>query len=64
MQAAIDKVGIGALGAAVFDGDVEHGSVMSGQIAGMVRKEQPAAEMIKEMFEEAKMIYSDRASLF
>ncbi|QHI72563.1 enoyl-[acyl-carrier-protein] reductase FabK [Aminipila terrae] len=64
VQAAIDKVGIGALGAAVFDGDVEHGSVMSGQIAGMVRKEQPAAEMIKEMFEEAKMIYSDRASLF
>ncbi|WP_330548332.1 enoyl-[acyl-carrier-protein] reductase FabK [Aminipila luticellarii] len=63
-QAAIDKVGIGALSAAVFDGDIEHGSVMSGQIAGMVNKEQPAAEIIKEMFEEAVKVYADRASLF
>ncbi len=63
-QAAIDKVGIGALSAAVFDGDVERGSVMSGQIAGIVNKEQPAAEIIAEMFEEAKKIYVDRVSLF
>lgn len=63
-QAAIDKVGIGALSAAVFDGDVEHGSVMSGQIAGIINKEQPAAEIIQEMFEEAKKIYADRVSLF
>lgn len=63
-QAAIDKVGIGALSAAVFDGDVEHGSVMSGQIAGIINKEQPAAEIIREMFEEAKKIYADRVSLF
>ncbi|WP_331654408.1 enoyl-[acyl-carrier-protein] reductase FabK [Aminipila sp.] len=63
-QAAIDKVGIGALSAAVFDGDVERGSVMSGQIAGIVMKEQPAAEIIAEMFEEAKKIYVDRVSLF
>ncbi|MHC1722041.1 MAG: enoyl-[acyl-carrier-protein] reductase FabK [Aminipila sp.] len=63
-QAAIDKVGIGALSAAVFDGDVERGSVMSGQIAGIVNKEQPAAEIIAEMFGEAKKIYADRVSLF
>ncbi|QIB70498.1 enoyl-[acyl-carrier-protein] reductase FabK [Aminipila butyrica] len=63
-QAAIDQVGIGALSAAVFAGDIERGSVMSGQIAGMVRKEQPAAEMIREMFAEAAAIYADRASLF
>ncbi|MBE6033397.1 MAG: enoyl-[acyl-carrier-protein] reductase FabK [Clostridiales bacterium] len=63
-QAAIDKVGIGALSAAVFDGDVERGSVMSGQIAGIVNREQPAAEMIVELFEEAKKIYADRVSLF
>lgn len=63
-QSAIDKIGIGALSAAVFDGDVERGSVMSGQIAGIVNKEQPSAEIITEMFEEAKKIYNDRAPLF
>ncbi|MFV0516642.1 MAG: enoyl-[acyl-carrier-protein] reductase FabK [Aminipila sp.] len=62
-QAAIDKLGIGALSAAVFDGDVERGSVMSGQIAGIISKEQPAAEMIKEMFDEAQKIYDEKVSL-
>lgn len=63
-QLAIDKVGIGALSAAVFDGDIERGSVMSGQIAGLVNKEQPAADIIIEMFDEAKKIYNDRELLF
>lgn len=63
-QAVIDKLGIGALGAAVFDGDMDKGSIMSGQIAGMVKKEQPAAEMIEEMFREAEEIYNNRKSLF
>lgn len=62
-QAAIDKLGIGALSAAVFNGDVERGSVMSGQIAGMVKKEQPAAEIIREMFDEAKEIYVSKQDL-
>lgn len=62
-QVAIDKIGIGALGAAVFDGDVERGSVMSGQIAGLVKKEQPAKEIIEEMFKEAEIIYEDRVNI-
>jgi enoyl-[acyl-carrier protein] reductase II len=57
----IEKIGTGALRAAVKDGDVVNGSVMSGQIAGMVCKEQTAKEMIEEMFEEAKAIYENRA---
>lgn len=62
-QEAIDKIGIGALSAAVFKGDMERGSIMSGQIAGLVKKEQPAAEIIKEIFEEVTKIYEDRATI-
>jgi enoyl-[acyl-carrier protein] reductase II len=41
----------GTLRSAVVDGDVDHGSVMCGQIAGLVTKIQPAAEIIKELFD-------------
>lgn len=63
-QQAIDKVGIGALSAAVFKGDVEHGSVMSGQIAGLVTKEEPTADIIKDLFEGAEKIYGLKAEMF
>ncbi|MCR5135240.1 MAG: enoyl-[acyl-carrier-protein] reductase FabK [Clostridiales bacterium] len=58
-----ERLGTGALSRAVLAGDVEHGSVMSGQIAGLVSKEQPAAEIIREMFEEAEQIYDARAQV-
>ncbi|MDR2770816.1 MAG: enoyl-[acyl-carrier-protein] reductase FabK [Clostridiales Family XIII bacterium] len=51
----------GTLRAAVKDGDVTHGSVMSGQIAGLVKREQTAAEIIEEIFREVKEIYESRA---
>ena len=41
---------------AAVDGDVDYGSVMSGQIAGLVNKEQSCNEIIKEMFNEAENI--------
>jgi enoyl-[acyl-carrier protein] reductase II len=53
----------GTLRAAVKDGDVAYGSVMSGQIAGLVRKEQKAAEIIEELFKEAREIYESRAAI-
>jgi enoyl-[acyl-carrier protein] reductase II len=59
----IEKLGTGALRAAVKDGDVANGSVMSGQIAGMISKEQTAKEMIEEMMEEAAVIYENRATI-
>ncbi|MEG0156070.1 MAG: enoyl-[acyl-carrier-protein] reductase FabK [Anaerovoracaceae bacterium] len=59
----IDELCIGTLGKAVVDGDVEYGSVMSGQIAGLVHKEQPAEEMIREMFKEATEVYESRNSI-
>ncbi len=44
-----DQLGSGALRNAVKLGDVDNGSVMSGQIAGMVNKEQSCKEIIEEI---------------
>lgn len=52
-QEEIDKVCTGALRAAVKEGDIHGGSLMAGQIAGLVKKEQTAQEIIEEMFGEA-----------
>ncbi len=48
-----EKLGTGRLKAAVVDGDVEWGSVMAGQIAGLVKDIKPAKEIIEEVIEEA-----------
>ena len=41
---------------AAVEGDIDYGSVMSGQIAGLVNKEQTCQEIITEMFDEAENI--------
>ncbi len=41
---------------AAVEGDVDYGSVMSGQIAGLVNKEQTCEQIILEMFSEAENI--------
>jgi len=55
-EAELEDMGVGALRLAVVDGDSEKGCFLSGQIAGLVSKKQPAAEMIREIFEEAELI--------
>ncbi|MCL2126085.1 MAG: nitronate monooxygenase [Oscillospiraceae bacterium] len=50
----LEAMGTGALRLAVVDGDVEKGCFLSGQIAGLVSKRQPASEMIRELFTEAE----------
>lgn len=52
----LDSMASGALRRAVVDGDVEKGCFLSGQIAAMVNKEQPAAEIIKEVMDEAEFV--------
>ena len=37
-----------------IDGDVVDGSVMAGQSVGMVTREQPAADIIAELLEQAR----------
>ncbi|MDD4716083.1 MAG: nitronate monooxygenase [Oscillospiraceae bacterium] len=46
----------GAFRLAAVEGDEQEGCFMSGQIASMVKKEQPAAEIIRELFEEAENV--------
>ena len=45
----IEALGKGALKKAVIDGDVENGSVMAGQIAGLIKKKQSCKEIINEL---------------
>lgn len=50
----IEKIGTGKLKLAVVDGDVENGSVMSGQVAGLVKKESSCENIINELMSELK----------
>lgn len=47
----LDELGKGALVKAVKEGDTDNGSVMAGQIAGLVSKEETCKEIIEEMFD-------------
>ncbi|MBN9787307.1 2-nitropropane dioxygenase [Pseudonocardia sp. TMWB2A] len=53
-QLEIEHYWAGALRRAVIDGDVENGSLMAGQSVGMVNKEEPVADIIARLVEEAE----------
>lgn len=46
----LEAMGAGSLRRAVIEGDVVLGSVMAGQVAGLVNKEQTCHEIIQELF--------------
>ena len=50
----LEELGRGCLPKAVKEGDIEMGSIMAGQIAGLVKKEQSCKEIIEEMFTQAE----------
>ena len=52
----LEQMGAGTLRMAAMDGDVEKGSFMCGQIAGMVTERGTCAEIIKRMTAEAELI--------
>ncbi|MFZ5707709.1 MAG: NAD(P)H-dependent flavin oxidoreductase [Pseudomonadota bacterium] len=52
-QLQIEHYWAGALRRAVVDGDIEHGSVMAGQSVGMVTREEPLADIVAKLIEEA-----------
>lgn len=51
-----EKLGVGALAKAVVEGDMDYGSVMAGQIAALVKREQSCKEIITEIFAEAEAL--------
>jgi len=61
-QLQIEHYWAGALRRAVIDGDVEHGSVMAGQSVGMVTKEEPIADIIATLIDEAAAALDKRAA--
>jgi len=61
-QLQIEHYWAGALRRAVIDGDVEHGSLMAGQSVGMVTKEEPVAEIIAQLMDEAAHALEKRAA--
>ena len=57
----LEKLTLGSLRKAVQEGDVVHGTVMAGQIAGMLNKQgQTCREIIDEIMEEAERLLKVR----
>ena len=55
-----EKLGEGALARAVIEGDIDYGSIMAGQIAAIVNREQSCKDIVKELIVEAnKLLQKD-----
>ena len=52
----LEELTLGSLRKAAYEGDVENGSIMSGQIAGLVNEIRPVKDVIEGIFEEAKEV--------
>ncbi|HCG99671.1 MAG TPA: enoyl-[acyl-carrier-protein] reductase FabK [Actinobacteria bacterium] len=50
----LEELGIGKLRAAVKDGEVDFGSLMAGQSAALVKRIEPAADIINEIVQDAQ----------
>lgn len=50
----LEKLAVGSLRRAVKEGDAEKGCFLAGQVAALVNKEQPAAEILREITAEAE----------
>ena len=60
-QLEIEHYWAGALRRAVIDGDVENGSLMAGQSVGMVKVEEPVADILGTLMAEAQAALSTRS---
>lgn len=55
----LEKISLGSLRKAVFEGDTDRGSVMAGQICGLVKEITTVEEMITSMFAEAQEVLNN-----
>ena len=60
----LERMTLGSLRRAVVDGDLEEGSFMAGQIAGLVNKRQSCKEIIEEMMNEAVTVMQEKVNRF
>ena len=56
----LEQLTRGSLRKAVQDGDTVHGSLMAGQIAGLIKKEETCQEIIEEIIREAEQLLYGR----
>lgn len=59
-----EKLGQGTLYKAAIEGDTDYGSVMAGQIAGLIKNEQSCKEIIEELITETKNSTENLFKLF
>ena len=59
----LEALTVGSLRNAVVDGDVVNGSVMAGQIAGMVKKKQSCQEILDELMSETEALLGTAGNL-
>ena len=59
----VEELGSGKLRDAVIDGDVDQGSVMAGQISGMISEIKSVREIVDEIIEEAEVTIKNSHSL-
>ena len=52
----LEHITLGGLRRAVFDGDMERGSVMSGQVAGMLHEIKPLRQIFEELYNGGKAV--------
>lgn len=57
----LEEMGVGALRKAAVDGNEAEGCFLAGQIAGLVQKEQPAVEIIRDLCDEAEVLLKGAA---
>ena len=52
----LEAVTLGGLRRAVFDGDMDRGSVMSGQVAGMIHEVKPLRQIFEELYAQGRAV--------
>ncbi len=52
----LEQLTLGSLRKAVIDGDVVNGSVMAGQIAGLIKEEKSCRKLIRDIMEQAEAL--------
>ena len=55
----LEKYTLGSLKKAVFEGNVDEGSLMAGQVSGMIHEIKPVKQILEEMMSELQETYSN-----
>ena len=55
----LEQFTLGSLRRAVFDGDTKTGSLMAGQVSGMVKEIRPLAAILEDLYSGAKAVLAN-----